>query len=929
MTPPTQECTSSHDAPFLDFQRLFEQAPLPYQSLDGKGNVLAVNQAWLNTLGYQRDEVVGRWFGDFLHADDSTLFRTHFAKFKQNGQTHQTELRIRHKDGSERLVAFEGRIASNPQGQLQSYCIFTDITKQHAILQALQESQQRFQHFMDLIPAQAFIRDAQGRYLYGNRAWQAQFELPLEQLLGMTDRDLYPLPTAIEFERTDRQAMQQNEPLRTEQLGIGADHQPHAWRVCKFPIQGQDGNGCLGGLLFDITAEKESAVRLQLFRDLLDQSMEAILVLAYEDGRLIDVNVRTCHYTGHSNEQILTLRLPQISTYISDWDQFREQITHAGSLYFLDRLRCRDGNLLDVEVYATQVDLDQSRYIIATARDITERKATDEKLRQAAAVFESTAEGVMICDPQDRIVAVNRAFTEITGYSLEEMVGQKPSILSSGLHDNEFFQQIRSALHNSGRWQGEIWNRRMNGESFPEWLTISEVRDPNGELTHYVSVFSDITTVKQAQQKLEHLAQHDPLTGLPNRLLIDEMLEHTIGGARREDKRSAVMFLDLDGFKTINDSLGHRVGDRVLQKVADRLRRALRGPDMVARLGGDEFLVVIERLDQQADVAIIAEKLLAQFREAFPVEGRELFITASIGISLFPGDGATAADLIQHADSAMYRAKESGRNAYQFYETALTTNAQRHLDTASQLRHAIARKQFVVHYQPQFDLLSGALSGMEALVRWQQTDSRLVGPGEFITIAEQSGLIGEIGAQVMQQACHQAARWLKAGARFERIAINLSAIQITRGNLQLQVKQCLQRTGLPPENLELEITESLFIDASEAILEQINALRALGITFSIDDFGTGYSSLAYLKRLPVERLKIDQSFIHDIPGDPGNAAIASAVIGIGQSLGLRVIAEGIETEQQRLFLLQHNCPYGQGYLLGRPVPTEHFAKQFL
>lgn len=562
--------------------------------------------------------------------------------------------------------------------------------------------------------------------------------------------------------------------------------------------------------------------------------------------------------------------------------------------------------------------------IYGASLDITDSVRQSERLRLAARVLESTHEAVVITDHEARVLEVNPAFCCITGYTAAEVVGRKPGFWKSQHHDDAFYARLWETLQSEGFWQGEIWNRRRNGEVYPTWQTISAVRDERGEITHYVSVFTDISELVESRSQLLHLAQHDTLTDLPNRLLYLDRLRHALERARRDQQRLAVLFLDLDRFKHINDSLGHAVGDRLLVEVALRLRSAVRSEDTVARMGGDEFILLIEDLRQEADAAQLAQKLLQVMAAPFHLEGHEFFVTSSIGISLYPRDGADAETLVRNADAAMYRAKAQGRNAYAFYTEALTHSALERVQIETELRQALARGELTVHYQPQVELASGRLVGAEALLRWQHPRLGMVSPERFVPIAEDTGLIIDIGAWVLTEACRQAQAWREAGLLLDSIAVNVAGPQIQRGDIVATVERALAESGLPAQHLELEVTEGFIMGQAESAIGVLDALSRLGVRLAIDDFGTGYSSLAYLKRLPIDKLKVDRSFVRDLPADEEDAAIAAAVIALGRSLGLTVIAEGVETAAQRDFLLARHCDQAQGWYYGRPVPPEHF-----
>ncbi|MBU1224678.1 MAG: EAL domain-containing protein [Gammaproteobacteria bacterium] len=551
---------------------------------------------------------------------------------------------------------------------------------------------------------------------------------------------------------------------------------------------------------------------------------------------------------------------------------------------------------------------------------------SNAELCQAATVFENTKEGVMIADAANRVVAVNRAFVEITGYGADELIGRTPEVLRSSRQDEAFYRRIGEAIKEHGHWQGELWDRRKNGEDYPAWLSISVVKDDGGQVTHHVSVFSDITVLKESEARLDRLAHHDPLTGLPNRLLLNARTEHALARARRNEKQMAVLFLDLDRFKYINDTLGHPAGDLLLQQVAERLRKCVRDEDTISRLGGDEFTVVLEDLDDAGAASTVARKILGALSEKAVLFGREVFVTCSIGISLYPRDGEDIVTLFKNADSALYRAKDQGRDTYQFYTEELTTLAVERLELENDLRHALETGELLVHYQPQVNLRSGRITGMEALARWQHPRRGLLMPADFIPLAEETGLIVPLGEWVLRTACFQAKAWLDAGLSTAPVAVNLSPRQFRQKDLVERIAGIVQESGLPPDQLELEITEGLVMFNVEASVTLMGRLKDLGVRFSIDDFGTGYSSLSYLKRFPIDKIKIHQSFVQNITTDPEDAAISSAIISLTHSMKRKAIAEGVETDAQREFLLSHHCDEIQGHHFSKPAPADEIER---
>ncbi|MDD0977633.1 phosphodiesterase DibA [Pseudomonas fontis] len=550
------------------------------------------------------------------------------------------------------------------------------------------------------------------------------------------------------------------------------------------------------------------------------------------------------------------------------------------------------------------------------------RREDRERLRMAAAVFDSTLEGVLVSDRDGIIVHVNRAFMEITGYQKEEVLGQRPSKFKSGRHDKAFYQQMFATLAEKGEWSGEIWNRRKSGEVYPQWQSICAIRNDSGELTHYVAVFSDISAIKHTERELAHLVHYDPLTGLPNRLLFNDRAAQALTQAQAKKRGCALLLMDLDHFQSINDSLGHNTGDQLLKAVGERLEGLVGAGVTLARLGGDEFAVLAENCPQVGQAAALAQTIIEGFKEPFQLDCHRLFTTVSIGISLFPSDAQSAEQLLRNADSALFKAKQNGRSDYAMYTEELTAHAQQRVETASELRRALQQEELRVYYQPIHDLFSGSMIGVEALVRWQHPQRGLVPPGEFIPVAERTGMIGEIDTWVMRQACQQMVEWQAQGKTLAFVAVNVSSRLFAHRDLYRQVAQVLHETGLSPACLEVEVTESAVMEDPEIALEQLHRLRELGIQLAIDDFGTGYSSLLRLKRLPVQKLKIDQGFVNGLPHDDDDVAIVRVIIALARSMGMKVQAEGIELEEQSRFLLEQECDMGQGYWYGRPVPAQ-------
>jgi diguanylate cyclase (GGDEF)-like protein/PAS domain S-box-containing protein len=591
------------------------------------------------------------------------------------------------------------------------------------------------------------------------------------------------------------------------------------------------------------------------------------------------------------------------------------------------RLRFADGRVKWIDMRGVVHDRDRRPARAAgTMQDITAQRLADEQISLAARVFDNSLNGVLITDARTRILRVNRAFTRILGYEAEEIVGKTVATLKSDRHDAAFYIQLWRELREAGEWQGEIWDRRKDGKVTPLWQSISAVRDSRGEIVNFIGVFYDLSDQKRAAAHIHHLAYYDALTDLPNRQSFAESCEQALKLAHRNKTHLALLFLDLDRFKNVNDTLGHPVGDELLRGVARRLKRTLRHSDVIARLGGDEFTVLAQNINGPEDAARIAEKIIVALAKPFTIDGHRLEVRASIGISCFPEDGDHAATLVKHADLALYKAKEEGRDQFRFYEASLTARARDKMFLEAELRKALQRGELYLQYQPQFSLADGRMVGSEALARWRHAERGQISPTQFIAIAEESGLIVPLGAWALREACRQGQAWRQAGFGPHRIAVNMSGLQLERVDFVETVARILAETGLPPNWLELEVTETYVMRQPEKSARALEGLRALGVALSIDDFGAGQSSLAYLKRLPVQSLKIDRSFITDLPFGENEAAITRAIVALGHSLHLKVLAEGVETPAQADFLRGLGCDQAQGYFYSRPVDAAHLER---
>lgn len=702
------------------------------------------------------------------------------------------------------------------------------------------------------------------------------------------------------------------------------------------PIQQADGRiSHYLAIKEDITERKQIESRLieseSHLRTIIQNEPECIKIVDAK-GRLREMNpaglamIQADNFAQVSGALVVNLVAPEHRQAFSEMHD--RVLTGASALLEYEVIGLK-GRRCWLETHAVPMK-DANGHIrhLAVTRDISQRKENENQLRIAATAFESQ-EGMIVTDARTTILRVNKAFTNITGYTAEEVIGKTPQLLKSERHQPAFYAELWDSINSTGVWEGEIWNRRKTGEEYPQYLTIKAVKDLNSKVTHYVGTLVDITNRKAAADKIEHLAFYDPLTGLPNRQLLHDRLKPALANSHRTGLHGALLFIDLDNFKALNDTLGHDMGDLLLQQVAERLLSCVREVDTVARLGGDEFVIMLEDLNAEILAAIkqaehIGEKVLGVINQPFQLMAHHYTSTPSIGITLFRGQDESVDQLLKHADIAMYQAKTSGRNTLCFFDPQMQANVLTKVTLQAELRKALELKQFELYYQVQVDAADRVL-GAEALIRWLHPERGLVSPGEFISLAEEIGIIQAIGHWVLQTACDQIQAWQQEPlTRDLTLSVNVSPKQFFQVDFVSQVQSLIHRYAINPCLLKLELTESILIENIEDTIATMNQLGAIGVQFSLDDFGTGYSSLQYLKKLPLNQLKIDQSFVRDLAIDSGDQAIVRTIIAMAKSLGLNVIAEGVETLEQRQFLLNSDCVNYQGYLFGKPMSITHF-----
>jgi diguanylate cyclase (GGDEF)-like protein/PAS domain S-box-containing protein len=941
--PHGNEKNEQSPSPMLDptiFKLITDSAPIIILLLDAQGNIQHVNPYFEHLTGHRLDVIKGKnWFTTFLPARDQERVRALFYSALHDFPIHNNVNPIITASGEELEIEWQGQTMRNARGDITILLsIGQDITARKQAEEARNLSEQRLQ---------LAVRSARiGIYDHDHITDTLYWSPELRDIFGITSDETLTIERFMEgvhAEDRDRVAEDINHALNP--AGDGS--------LCiEFRIIGRDGeirwldarsqtlfegegferrNVRTTGVVTDITQRKRDQRNLQMMKFSIDHMGDKVTWINSE-AQVLYANVAACNSLGYTREEMLRMRVPDFDPDFPTeaWPDHWNALKKHGSFTFESRHRTKDGRIYPVEVSINYMRFEDEEYNCGYARDISKRKQMEEELRIAATTFDSQ-DAILITDRDANILRVNQAFQDMSGYNADELIGKNPHIIKSDRHDAAFFHALQSALLSSGKWSGEIWARRKNGEDFPTAVTITAVYDDQQQVSNYVSMARDISDIKRTEQEIHQLAFYDHLTKLPNRRLMSERLQRTMAASARHGWYGALIFLDLDHFKTINDTQGHIMGDRLLVEAARRLLTCVREIDSVARLGGDEFVVVLEELSTQArDAAtqaeLIVEKIRDELNKPYALNNYDYLSTASFGVNLFRGHQESIEDLLKHADIAMYQSKISGRNAMRFYDPTMQAAIEARADIEDELRQALAKQQFCLHYQIQVDKRRRPL-GAEALLRWEHPKRGLVSPAEFIIITEETGLIIPIGLWVLQTACSQLNAWQhNALTRDLTLAVNVSAKQFRQNDFVAQVKRILFESGAQPSNLKLELTESTVLENVEDTIIKMRELKKLGVSFSMDDFGTGYSSLQYLKRLPLDQIKIDQSFVRDITFDPNDDAIVQTIIAMTEALGLSVIAEGVETETQREFLDRHDCQAFQGYLFGKPLPLGQFEQ---
>ena len=903
-------------------------------TIDDKGMVESFNAAAERIFGYTPEEVVGQNVNMLMpepyHSEHDSYLESYHATGQPKVIGKGCSVTARRKGGAVfhvDLIINEMRL----DGVRKFVGIVRDTTERVKAQEALRESESRYRHIVEGAQEGIWQIDADSRTTFVNRK--------MADMLGYSVAEMQGQPIFAFMDEETKAIAAHNVERRRQ--GIAEEHEfkfrrkdgSEIWALLNtnpaFDEQGRYAGAF--AMVADITERKRTERALRESEARLKEAQRIAQVgnwnldLVNNELRWSDEIYRIFEIDpskfGASYEAFLNAIHPEDREFVNR--AYTDSVKDKTPYTSVHRLLMKDGRVKHVqERCETFYDPDGRPLLsVGTVQDVTERMQAEAEMQKLSRALEQTADAVSITDRNGIIEYINPAFEATTGYRKDEVLGRKPSMLKSGKQGSDFYKMLWMTIL-AGKIFSEVFvNRRKDGSLYYEEKTITPLKDAQGNITHFVATGKDISERMQAQERLQFMAQHDVLTELPNRALFLDRLKQALARARMHRRLVAVLFLDLDRFKNINDTLGHQIGDLLLQEISHRFLKAVRDGDTVARLSGDEFAFLLEDVPTDEDISFIAEKILDSLKPVFLIDGHDLFVSASIGISLYPNDGEETGTLLRNADVAMYRAKDMGKNNYQFYSAEMSVKAFERLSLESSLRRALEREEFLLYYQPQVDVQTGKILGVEALLRWQHPDLGLVPPNDFIALLEENGLIVPVGEWVMRKACAQVRDWHKAGWDHLSVAVNLSARQFNAPGLVEMVERTTSELGFQRDRLELEITESVIMRHAQVTIDALETLSRMGVQLAVDDFGTGYSSLSYLRRFPIDTLKIDGSFIRDIPHDPDDSAITTAIIVMAQSLKLKVVAEGVETEEQLRYLREHGCHAMQGYLFSKPLPA--------
>ncbi|MBN2737610.1 MAG: PAS domain S-box protein [Spirochaetales bacterium] len=894
---------------------------------------LEVNQTLCDITGYVQDEIMNiDWLSLIQKEDHGEIDRYYQLARSGKIDSFSLEIKLNHKSGNSVFAQIDVRCIRKSEEEFDFFVVLIqDISSRKKAEMVVHDQSEQLSSLLQSISDGFFALDNNHVIRFFNRAAENLLRLKAEDVLNRSFLEVFPMIHKTVFVENYKKAIADKVKVQFEAF-IDVESFKDWYHVRIYPYDAG------ASVYFQVTTEQRRVLdeleRTKTFlATAIEQSAAGMIVAESPNGIITMANQTALEIRGETRA-ILT-GIP-FSKHPDAWNAYKTN----GLLYEIDEFPLYralvDGETSNnVEILIKQ-DNGKVKWVLASAtpiysteniisaaimviNDITEYRKTQEQLLLSASVFENSIEGIAITDKEANIQDINPAFSHITGYGLTEVKGKNPRILKSDRHDKDFYQQMWSSILNSGSWAGEIWNRRKNGEAYPQWLSITSIKDSSNQISHFVALFHDISEKKEREEKLKFQAFHDALTGLPNRQLFNDRLRVALINLERQSgKKIALLSLDLDNFKHINDSFGHYFGDILLQQAADRLGKISRAQDTVARLGGDEFSIIMQNLDKNQAALKLSDRIIQAFADPFVVNDKELYVSVSIGLTFAPNDGNTIDTLVKNADIALYRAKSSGKNTYAAFTPQMNKEIQMRVTYESLLRKAIHNQEFRLLYQPKVNVKTGRISGMEALIRWERPGGEIISPLDFIPIAEETGLIFSIGEWVLDEACRVTRDWLKLSPDLS-VAVNLSGRQFQDPGIPKLVENILANTHFPPANLNLEITENILMSDINTSINSMDLFSKMGIKISLDDFGTGYSSLSYLKKFPINILKIDKSFVSEIPNNHDDMTIARAIISLAKSLNLQLVAEGVETVEQFEFMKQYACEEIQGYLFSKPI----------
>lgn len=894
---------------------------------DEQSRIQDVNDGACRMVGYNRGELTSMTVGQLNPNLPIEKWHAYWEQVKRQGSI-KFEGFHRHKDGH--LIDVEISANFIDYGGKEIICAFVrDITERKLAEIALIESRAILSGIVNNTTDVIFVKDREGRHQLINDAAELFIGKPREAVIGYDCMSIFPSDQARKVMELDAQIVKTGQIFTLEEM-ITVGGRTRTLLTTKGPMRDENGS-VIGtfGIARDITARKRDQLMMEMMKFSMDHMADTV-TWSTPDAKIVYANIAACSSLGYTMEELLKLGISDFDPDfpVDTWPIHWEELKKRGSLTFESRHRTKSGVIHQVEVSANYMRFGDEEYNCGFARDITKRRLMEEELKLSSMVFQSSSEAMLVTDENNQIISVNPAFSTITGYSFDEVKGKNPQIFKSGRQDQTFYRAMWHEIITNGQWQGEIWDKRKNGENHAKWLTINTIRNIDGSIHRYVALFSDITEKKKSEELIWRQANFDTLTGLPNRDMFRDRLGQEVKKSVRTELPLALLLVDLDQFKEVNDTLGHAVGDMLLKDAARRISACVRESDTVARLGGDEFTIVLSEISDNAHVDDVAQKIISKLAEPFHLGSEVVYVSASIGITLYPNDATDIDVLMKNADQAMYVAKNKGRNRSSYFTPSLQKAAQTKLRLTNDLRGALEAGQFSVHFQPIVELSNGRIHKAEALLRWQHPERGMVGPMEFIPLAEETGLISEIGDWVFKESARWAKHWSNRFSPDFQVSVNKSPVQFRAESYHFASRwpEFLQELGLSGENIVIEVTEGLLLNVDTHVADELLRLRDAGIQVAIDDFGTGYSSLSYLKKFDIDYLKIDRLFVSNLETDANDRALSEAIIVMAHKLGLKVIAEGVETEGQLNLLTIAGCDYAQGYLFSKPVPPAEFER---